>query len=208
MAEEQSTACNEWPTVTLGDCASLVGDKVNPAVCGDLPYIGLEHIGKGTLSLVGTGTARDVDSTKSAFRAGDILFGKLRPYFRKVVRPTFDGICSTDIWVIRPKAGVDAGYLSYLMASKAFVDFASQGSEGTRMPRAKWEFVVRFPLSLPPVPEQQAIGHLLGKLSNEIELSRRTAETLEDTLRTLLPKLISGEIRLHGAENFTKALRQ
>ena len=94
------------------------------------------------------------------------------------------------------------------MASKAFVDFASQGSEGTRMPRAKWEFVVRFPLSLPPVPEQRAIGHLLGKLSNEIELSRRTAETLEDTLRTLLPKLISGEIRLHGAENFTKALRQ
>ena len=208
LAKEERATCEDWPTVTLGDCASLVGDKVDPANCGDLPYIGLEHIGKGTLSLLGTGTAQDVDSTKTAFHAGDILFGKLRPYFRKVVRPTFDGICSTDIWVVRPTEGVDAGYLSYVMASKAFVDFASQGSEGTRMPRAKWEFVVRFPLSLPPASEQRAIGHLLGKLSSKIELSRRMAETLEDTLRTLLPKLVSGEIRLHEAEKVAKAFRK
>ena len=173
---------DEWSerrSTTLGDCASLVGDKVDPAVCGDLPYIGLEHIGQGTLSLLGTGTARDVDSTKTAFRAGDILFGKLRPYFRKVVRPDFDGICSTDIWGVRPKAGVDAGYLFYLMASEAFVDFASQGSEGTRMPRAKWEHVDRYLMRLPPVREQRSIAQTLCALDDKIELNRRTGEVLE-----------------------------
>ena len=178
-------SASSWRRTTLGACASLVGDKVNPANYGDLLYIGLEHIGKGTLSLLGAGTARDVDSTKTAFRAGDILFGKLRPYFRKVVRPNFDGICSTDIWVVRPKAGVDAGYLFYLMASKAFVDFASQGSEGTRMPRAKWEHVARCPLHLPPVWEQCAIARTLGALDDKIELNRRMAETLEVVVRTL-----------------------
>ena len=168
----------DWSQTAFGDCALLVGDKVDPASCGDMPYIGLEHIGQGTLSLLGNGTASDVESTKTAFRAGDILFGKLRPYFRKVVRPDFDGICSTDIWAVRPKAGVDAGFLFYLMASEAFVDFANQGSEGTRMPRAKWEHVADYPVCLPPVMEQRAIARTLDALGHRIELNRRMAETL------------------------------
>ena len=174
-----------WARTALGACASLVGDKMDPADCGDMPYIGLEHVGQGTLSLRGSGTAKDVESTKAKFRAGDILFGKLRPYFRKVVRPSFDGICSTDIWVVRPQAGVDAGYLFYLMASEALVDFASQGSEGTRMPRAKWEHVAKFPLRLPPISEQNAVANILSALDDKIELNRRMVETLEETVRIL-----------------------
>ena len=175
----------DWSQTAFGDCALLVGDKVDPASCGDMPYIGLEHIGQGTLSLLGNGTAADVESTKTAFRAGDILFGKLRPYFRKVVRPDFDGICSTDIWVVRPKAGVDAGFLFYLMASEAFVDFANQGSEGTRMPRAKWEHVVHRTVHLPPLAEQRAIANVLGTLDDKIELNRRMTEALESAVGTL-----------------------
>lgn len=185
----------ERRSTTLGDCALLVGDKVDPAVCGDMPYIGLEHIGQETLSLLGTGTAKDVDSTKTAFRAGDILFGKLRPYFRKVVRPDFDGICSTDIWVVQPKAGVDAGYLFYLMASEAFVDFASKGSEGTRMPRAKWEHVTRFPLRLPSVAEQSSIARSLGALDEKIRLNRRIADTLEQTFGALFSSWFGHPVR-------------
>ena len=174
-----------WARTTLGACASLVGDKVDPADCRDMPYIGLEHVGQGTLSLLGSGTGKDVESTKAHFRTGDILFGKLRPYFRKVVRPSFDGICSTDIWVVRPQAGVDAGYLFYLMASEALVDFASQGSEGTRMPRANWEHVAKFPLRLPPISEQIAVANVLSALDDKIRLNRHMVETLEETVRAL-----------------------
>ena len=174
-----------WRDSTLGHCASLVRDNVSPSQCGDLPYIGLEHIGQGTLSLIGTGRARDVESTKTEFHAGDILFGKLRPYFRKVVRPRFDGICSTDIWVIRPKAGVDAGFIFYLLASSSFVNSVSQGAEGTRMPRAKWEHASRFALHLPPVSEQRAIARILGILDDKIELNRRMAKTLDEAVRAL-----------------------
>ena len=175
----------DWSQTAFGDCALLVGDKVDPASCGDIPYIGLEHIGQGTLSLLGNGTAADVESTKTAFRAGDILFGKLRPYFRKVVRPDFDGICSTDIWAVRPKAGVDARFLFYLMASEAFVDFASQGSEGTRMPRAKWEHAARYVVHHPPMAEQCAIAHVLGALDDKIALNHRMVETLEQAFIAL-----------------------
>ena len=171
--------------VTLGNCAVLVRDSVTPSAHPDLPYIGLEHIGQGTLSLNGVGSARDVESTKTAFRAGDILFGKLRPYFRKVIRSRFDGMCSTDIWVFRPRQDVDAGFLFYLLASSEFVRFASQGAQGTRMPRAKWEQASRFPVRLPPVSEQQIIAHVLGALDDKIELNRCMNETLEEIMLAL-----------------------
>ena len=174
-----------WLETTFGSCASLIQDTISPSDCGETPYIGLEHIGEGTLSLESTSTARTVNSIKSRFRCGDILFGKLRPYFRKVVRPRFDGICSTDIWVVRPLDGVDAGYLFYLMASQQFVDTATRGSQGTRMPRAKWEFVSRSKVFLPPIQEQRAIAGVLGALDDKIELNRCMSETLEEMARAM-----------------------
>ena len=174
-----------WRQVVFGECTVLVRDTVSPIDMGDVPYVGLEHIGEGTLSLMGSGVATEVTSVKSRFKDNDVLFGKLRPYFRKVVRARFDGICSTDIWVIRPAEGVDAGYLFYVMASQAFVDAATRGSEGTRMPRAKWDFVSRIRLRLPPLEEQQAIAHMLGVLDDKIELNQRMSETLEEMARAL-----------------------
>jgi len=113
------------------------------------------------------------------------LFGKLRPYFRKVVRVPFEGICSTDIWVVRPRDGVDAGYLFYLMASDLFVEPVVRASEGTKMPRAKWDYAAALELPRPPLPEQRAIAHILGTLDDKIELNRRMAHTLEEMTRGL-----------------------
>ena len=174
-----------WQEATLGECAFLVKSSVYPESCGESHYIGLEHIGEGSLSLLGHGKASDVESVKSRFLCGDILFGKLRPYFRKVIRARFDGICSTDIWVIRPSDGVVAEYLFYVISSKEFVDFATQGTEGTRMPRAQWEHTSRFQIRIPPLPEQRAIARILGALDDKIELNRRMNETLEAMARTL-----------------------
>ena len=176
---------DEWQTKDFGECAVLVRETVSPLDIGDAPYIGLEHIEVGTLSLLGHGVASSVTSTKSRFQRGDILFGKLRPYFRKAVRTSFDGICSTDIWVIRAKEGVDQGFLYYCIASWPFVDFANAGSEGTRMPRAKWEYVSRYKILLPSLSEQRAIAHILGTLDDKIELNRRMNETLEEMARAI-----------------------
>ncbi len=174
-----------WLQTRFGNCAVLVRDTISPAEHPEMPYVGLEHIGVGTLSLLDTGVASAVNSAKSRFRCGDVLFGKLRPYFRKVTRARIDGICSTDIWVVRPTDGVDAGYLFYVMASQDFVEAATQGSEGTRMPRAKWEYMARREVSLPPLPEQRAIAHVLGTLDDKIELNRRMNQTLDEMARAI-----------------------
>lgn len=176
---------NGWRDTSFGDCARLTRATCNPIEALAQPYIGLEHIVPGMLVLEGHGWGSDVSSTKTRFREGDILFGKLRPYFRKVIRPRFDGVCSTDIWVVRAHDGVDQGFLYYWMASQDFVDIASLGSEGTKMPRAKWDFLARLQRKIPSFKEQRAIASVLGSLDDKIELNRRMNETLEEVARTL-----------------------
>ena len=170
---------------SFDECAYLVRDSVLPKEAIGSPYIGLEHIGEGTLSLADHGRAENVKSVKSRFQRGDILFGKLRPYFRKVIRAPFNGVCSTDIWVVRARQGVDQGFLFYCMSSPEFIEFSTRGSEGTKMPRAKWEFVSKFKIGLPPLPEQRAIAHILGSLDDKIELNKRMNETLESMAQAI-----------------------
>jgi type I restriction enzyme S subunit len=166
--------------------AEKVSDTIQPtAVDPDTPYIGLEHIGEDTLSLVGHSYAKHATSAKTRFKRGDILFGKLRPYFRKVCRPLFDGICSTDIWVIRASQGVDQGFLFYRMASQEFIDKTMEGSKGTHMPRADWEHIESWLLPLPKPPVQRKIAYILSSLDEKIELNRRMAATLEEMARAI-----------------------
>lgn len=169
----------------FGKAAILATDMIEPDNASGKKYIGLEHIEPESLSLSGHGNAEDVASTKRVFRKGDILFGKLRPYFRKVIIAPFEGICSTDIWVVRANKGIDQSFLFYWMASRSFVDGAAHGSEGTRMPHAKWDYVSRFQSPIINPKEQKAIGEVLRSLDDNIKIKRKMCQTLEKTASTL-----------------------
>ena len=124
--------------ISLSDIACEVRHLYQPNNAESLPYIGLEHIQPNLLHLSGIGNSSDTQSAKKKFRGGDLLFGTLRPYLRKVVWAKFDGVCSTDITVIRAKEPSDTGFLFYLIASPYFIDYATATSAGTNLPRAKW----------------------------------------------------------------------
>lgn len=172
--------------VKFGECAKLIRDSVDPEnVNPDTPYIGLQHIAPDELRLIETGNASDVVSNKYQFKKGDILFGKLRPYFRKVIIAPFNGVCSTDIWVVRATDKCDQNFLFYWMASQEFVDKANQGSEGTKMPRAKWNFVSKIENVLPNLEQQRRIGSFLKSFDDKIELNQRMNETLEAIARAI-----------------------
>ncbi len=172
-------------TLLFGECANLVRASTLPSLYPDSPYIALEHINQATLSLNGYAYGRDADSQKTKFSKGDILFGKLRPYFRKVVIAPFDGLCSTDIWVVRPKVGIDRNFLFYWMASEEFINRSTDTSEGTRMPRAKWEVVSKFETPKLHIDEQREIGATLRALDDRIALLRETNATLEAIAQAL-----------------------
>ena len=172
-------------TMLFGECANLVRSSTLPSLYPDSPYIALEHINQATLNLNGYAYGRDADSQKTKFSKGDILFGKLRPYFRKVVIAPFDGLCSTDIWVVRPKGGIDRNFLFYWMASEEFINRSTDTSEGTRMPRAKWDVVSKFATPMLHIDEQREIGATLRALDDRIALLRETNTTLEAIAQAL-----------------------
>jgi type I restriction enzyme S subunit len=103
---------SELKKYKLAEFAKLVKKQYQPNADEELIYIGLEHIEQQTLRINGYGNSKNVISQKYRFSSGDILFGKLRPYFRKVVRPKFDGVCSTDIWVIKQKRILTDSYFT------------------------------------------------------------------------------------------------
>ena len=170
-----------WNAKNFSECAYRTRDGCDPQNLGDETiFIGLNHIGKGTLRLKSMGKSSDVTSTKYKFSSGDILFGKLNPKFRKVIRPNFSGICSTDILVIRAKPGTDQGFLFYLMGTKNFVDKASGGSQGTGLIRTKWEYMEDFKESFPTEDEQRKIAFALEILDRKIENNISMNKTLNN----------------------------
>ena len=168
-----------WKKIRLAEFAKLVKKQYQPKIDEELIYIGLEHIEQQSLRINGTGNSKNVISQKYKFSNGDILFGKLRPYFRKVFRPKFDGVCSTDIWVVNAKNGFDQSFLFYFLANQNFIDACNSGSSGTRMPRADWDHLSETEWKIPPLSTQRRIVDILSALDDKIELNRQTNATLE-----------------------------
>ena len=175
-----------WQNLVFGDLAYRASDVAEPGSFGaETPYIALDNIDQQNLRLNSIGRADQAVSGKTRFEPGDVLFGKLRPYFRKVVHPRFSGVCSTDIWVLRPREGVDRTFLFYSAASPRFVDHATKGSTGTKMPRADWKQVSQLTVQLPPLREQREISSILGALDDKIEINRQMNATREAIARAL-----------------------
>lgn len=134
----------------------------------------------GLLQLNGVGVSSSTQSSKKIFKPGDILFGSLRPYFRKVVKPKFSGVCSTDITVIRNKNNCNQSFLFYFLANKNFIDYATNISYGTKMPRAPWKILAESEWYFPPYDQQRKIASILSSYDDLIENNTRRIQILEE----------------------------
>lgn len=171
---------SEWSLIKLKNLVKRKTSRIDPEDMVDQKYVSLKHMGEGEARILKCDTAEDVSSAKYNFKSGDILFGKLRPYFRKVAIPKFDGICSTDINVIRPTDKVDRNFLFYSLFREDFIDFATKTSTGTRMPRADWKKLDEMYIALPRKKIQEKIGNLLYELDEKIEVNNRLNQLLGD----------------------------
>ena len=190
-----------WTPGKLADVADNPRRTVQPSdVAPTTPYIGLQHMPRRCIALDAWGRADEVGSGKSHFKEGEILFGKLRPYFHKVGIAPVDGVCSTDILVVVPKSLEWHSYVLSLVSSQAFVDYTDSHSAGTKMPRTNWKDMGRYPLALPPEPLAKAFQDHVAALHQRIGLAVRQNRRLAGLRDTLLPELLNGEIELPEAE--------
>ena len=194
-----------WRAGKLSEVAVNPRNGVKPEqIHPDTPYIGLEHMPRRSITLPDWGTAADVGSQKSGMTAGDFLFGKLRPYFHKVGIAPVDGICSTDIIVVRPKAPEWAGFVLSVISTDEFVEHTNAGSSGTRMPRTNWSDMGSYDITLPTPKIATAFEQITRPWRERIISGVHEAKALGALRDTLLPRLMSGELRVGEARELVE----
>ncbi len=192
-----------WRIGTLDDVAEHPRRGVHPSkIEPTTPYIALEHMPRRCISLSEWDTADGLESNKFEFKKGEVLFGKLRPYFHKVGIAPVNGVCSTDIVVVKPRTRGWFGFVLGHVSSDSFVEYTNAGSTGTKMPRTSWSEMSRYQIVIPAESIAQAFTAQVQPSADHIIASIHESHTLAELRDTLLPKLISGELRVEDAERF------
>ncbi len=168
-----------WKTVTVGDLFEVVTDTVNPAnETGTVDYVGLENIESGTGKIIGKLECdiNTIKSTKRVFKNTDILFGKLRPALNKVAFPNKNGICSTDIIILRSKSkDTLPEFYSILLRDSEFNKQVLNGVSGGQLPRVDISYLLSLPIYKVPLAEQTDV---LNKVKTEKELTESTEKLI------------------------------
>lgn len=191
----------KWKKYEFSEMAAVVKDHYDPRKnTGKYRCIELEHIEQGTGFLLGyTYTDRQI-SIKNTFKAGHILFGKLRPYLRKYWLASFDGMCSSEIWVLQHQRKIVRNmFLFYLIQSSVFIQ-ACAVTSGTKMPRADWAFVSEIPFQIPSLTNQQKIASVLSTCDQEIQLLKTQLDALKRQKKGLMQQLLTGRVRVKVEE--------
>ena len=165
-------------------------------------YIALENVESWTGKYHGDDPEHSESQVKK-FKAGDVLFGKLRPYLAKVTRPTEKGGCVGEFLVLRPLQDQDAGYLEFFLRSKSVIDVINASTFGAKMPRADWHFIGRVERPLPPLSEQTAIVEYLDQVTADIDAAiaraNREFELLDEYRIRLIADVVTGKLDVREA---------
>lgn len=173
----------DWEQRKFKDIAFKRG-KISEA---DLPYVEFEDINSG-IGTLNKNILQKVGHKKGIlFEAGDVLFGKLRPYLQNWLLCQFMGIAVGDFWVFQPQI-VSSAFLYYLIQSEAYQSVANISS-GTKMPRSSWSLVSETRFSIPKYKEATMIGEFLTSIDKNITLHQRKLDNLKLKKKALLQKL-------------------
>ena len=146
-----------WQKIELNEILSISSKKFNPIGNNEnKKCVELEHLSQETGKLLGYTNSSEQQSIKNSFEEEQILFGKLRPYLKKFWKAEFEGVCSSEIWVMNGKK-VKNDFLFYLVQTEKFNQIANVSS-GSKMPRADWNYMSEIPFDLPPLKEQERIA--------------------------------------------------
>ena len=96
---------------------------------------------------------------------------------------------------IRNKTEVDEKYLFQYLKAPFLMSYVSQKATGGTIKHLNQNILVDFPVALPQIQEQQAIGEYFSNLDNLITLHQRKCDKLEEYKKAMLQKIFSQELR-------------
>lgn len=197
-----STLPASWVKVRLGDLVDYgAAPKVEPRdIPADAWVLELEDVEKDTSRILRRLTLeqRESKSTKSRFRVGDVLYGKLRPYLNKIVLADQDGYCTTEIVPIKAPVGVDPRFLLYALKRPEFLEYVTAVSHGMNMPRLGAKAAEAAEIPLAPSNEQKRIADKLDQLQATVDACKARLDSVTGILKrfrqSVLASAVSGEL--------------
>lgn len=184
----------EWEENIIRDIITRSSDSFNPLKDkSSVRSIELEHLSSDSGELLGFNEGESLGSVKNKFKKDDILFGKLRPYLRKYLKAPFEGVCSSEIWVLRGKK-ITNDFLYSVVQTETFMDLVNVSS-GSKMPRSDWSIVSRGIFSIPIDEEQIKIANVFTGISTKIISLKKKKALLEKYKKGMMQKIFNQEVR-------------
>lgn len=193
-----------WEVSPLSEFIVEVGKKTKPSPeTEERPYVPIDCISSQSLTLWEFKNGEEAKSSLVSFKKGDILFGAMRPYFHKVCLAPFDGTTRTTCLVLSSKERDYFGFSLLTLFLDSTIDFATQNSTGSTIPYIKWKNELEtLTVPLPPIELAGKFNKLFEPILEKFAISIEEQKVLSELRDTLLPKLISGELRIPDAEKF------
>jgi len=193
-----------WPG-RFGDLAELSKGSVNPLAAPNevFEHYSLPAFDSGQLPVFERGDA--IKSNKTRVPAGAVLQSKLNPHIPRVWLPSRIGeraVCSTEFlpWVAKRSASSELIYCILTGTSfKASVRTLVTGTSNSHQ-RVRPDQVAALELVVAPDAIFEAFTQAVRPLLSKVGENRLMAKGLAELRDTLLPRLISGELRLPEAE--------
>ena len=194
-----------WKCVKLSDITNYGKNKsvVGKSIHDEEWILELEDIEKNTSVLLKKVRQKDRKSisNKNKFGAGDLLYGKLRPYLNKCIVADEDGYCSTEIVPMSLNSNVINKYLQIVLMSPYYLNYVNEKSYGTKMPRLGTKDAQNSLIPLPPIEEQQRIVDKIEQIFTKLDEMKPIEEELqilkskfpEDMKRSILNDFYSGK---------------
>jgi type I restriction enzyme S subunit len=186
-----------WIVAKLADLIVPKRERVLPSSYGHLPFVGMENVESQTMRLLGTVPGSTMKSSSARFIAGDVLYGRLRPYLNKIVRPDFGGMCSAEFMVFPDTPHLRSRFLQYRLHAADFVSFASHLNDGDR-PRVDFEQIGNFELHVPPATEQERIVAKIEELFSDLDAGvaalQRVRANLKRYRASVLKAAVEGKL--------------
>ena len=178
-------------------------NRVRPNDHTNARFIGMDHIEAHSTKIVGSRAASGMKSSALSFEAGDVLYGRLRPYLNKVAQPKFDGLASAEFIVFPDTELLRSHFLKHRLNAADFVSFASHLNEGDR-PRVKFSQIGDFNILIPPPLEQLRIVSKVEKLFSELDKGIESLKTARAQLKVyrlaLLEQAFEGKLTARWRE--------
>lgn len=195
-----------WEVVKFSREVKIAEGQVDPErePYSTMVLIGPEHVEAGTGRLVSEATAEDQAAISGKYycHKGEVIYSKIRPALRKVVKAKNDCLCSADMYPLGGRDKLLNDYIYWLFLSDQFAAWSVLEADRVAMPKINRNTLNELRLPVPVGSEQAAIATYLNRETAKIDQLFTKVEAaivrLLEYRTALITAAVTGKIDVRG----------